>query len=487
MRKLLIINPPRFNGQNVRRDERSADILESEVSPFYQGAVLAQFIRNNSNFEVDVLDANGLDWSYEQLKDWVGKRNDALVAVIKGADDTLLFDAKAAEICKEFDITTIFWEPILSPAEPKKVLEILNKDKKVIDYLILGEAEVTVSDFLLKGKNAKGLAFFDDNYNFVLNKRSNDERLKNLEDLPIPDFNDLPVKNYKAWFGEGPWMTLFTSRGCPGNCSYCLIGGSTVFRGYGSKIRMMSAERIVQEVEILINDFDIKHVTFWDDCFTLDRNRVEEFCNIIISKKIKFKWSCMSRVDTVDKDLIELMKKAGLKRIGFGIESASQKILDSIPKKVKAEDNYNAMKIAKEAGIWTWIYLILGLPEEDEESLRQTKEFVVKTKPDFLFLGPATPFPGTKYFEDCKELKLLDRDMTRDIANSMVVTGSSARISSKYLSAQKIEEAKNDIHRAYVFSSPKILFNKFLKNLHRLNYGYLKEKFNYFLLKKNRK
>jgi anaerobic magnesium-protoporphyrin IX monomethyl ester cyclase len=484
MSKVLIINPPRFKGMNVRRDERSADVLETEVSPFYQGAVLAQYLREQGGHQVEVLDANGANIDLVAVKAWVKGHSPADLAVVKAADDTLLFDADVCSICKQFGILTMLWEPILSPADPERVLSILNKSGKGVDGLILGEAEATVRDFLIMGRQAGGLAFWD-NGRISVNPRSEDCRLKSLEDLPIPDFSDLPVSKYKSWFGKGPWMTLFTSRGCPGSCSYCLIGGSTVFRGYGRAMRFQSAERIVKEVSLLIGKFGVKHITFWDDCFTLNRQRVEDFCRLVKDSGLKFEWSCMSRVDLVDEDLLKLMKDAGLTRIGFGIESGSQKILDSIPKRVSVEQNLSAVRLSKKIGLWVWIYLVVGLPEEDWSSVAKTIDFVKRAKPDFMFLGSNTPFPGTANFDECRRLGLIDGDMFESIISGEFVTGSELMAASKYLSKEEIAEAKRRIHRAYVFSSPAVILSKIITNLHRLfDFSYLWDKFSYFILRR---
>ncbi|MFA5360289.1 MAG: radical SAM protein [Patescibacteria group bacterium] len=481
MKKILIINPPRFKGKNVRRDERSADILESEVSPFYQGAVLAQYLRENNNFEAVVLDANGFDYDFSQIQKFVEENKGADLAVIKAADDTLFHDVKAAKICRERGITTMLWEPVLSPAEPEKVLRIINKNSQAVDYLILGEAELTVSDFIKNGEAALGIAYFK-NDQLIINRREEKDRLDDLNKLPIPSFNDLPVKNYKSWFGAKPWMTLFTSRGCSGNCNYCLIGGSTVFRGYGKKIRLMSAERVLREAKILINDYGVKHITFWDDCFTLDRQRVIDFCELIKKEKIIFKWSCMARVDTVDDELLLKMREAGLTRIGFGIESGSQKILDSIPKRVTVAQNYQAVKLAKKHGLWVFIYIIVGLPEEDWQSVKETIKFIKKSKPNFLFLGCSTAFPGTINFDNCLRNKLLKVDISRAIMENKIITGSKSSAASKYMSVEEIEEAKFKIHRAFLFSSWSVLLAKIINNFYRLSPSYVWQKFKYFIL-----
>ncbi len=477
--KILIINPPRFEGKNVRRDERSADILETEVSPFYQGAVLAEYLRRETGATVKVLDANGLDLDYRAVGRFVEEHKDYEYAIIKAADDTLLHDVEAGRLAKRQGLKTLLWEPILSPAEPEKILRLVNRDGAAVDYLILGEAELTTADFLEKGEAGRGLAYLKEG-KFFLNRREECDRLADLERLPIPDFRDLPVENYRSWFGEGPWMTLFTSRGCPGRCNFCLIGGSNVFRGYGGRIRTMSASRIADEVEILIKKHGVKHITFWDDCFTLDHKRVLDFCGEVRRRKLRFRWSCMSRADTVDEELLVRMKEAGLRRIGFGVESGSQRILDSIPKKTTVAQNSKAISLSKKHGIWVWIYLIVGLPEEDRESVEETIAFLKKSKPDYLFLGCNTPFPGTVNFQTCLDNHLFSQDVIDAITRGKIITGAKAQAASKHLTVKEVEEAKYRLHKAFVLSSPKIIMKKLIENRRRLGFGYLKEKINYF-------
>jgi len=477
--KVLIINPPRFNGQNVHRDERCADILPGEVSPFYEGAVLAQYLREKHDVIADVLDANGLNLDFSEVDSWIKVRQTYDYVVIKAADETLFQDIKVGQIAKKYNLTTFLWEPILSPALPERVLYEVNKDGAAIDYLILCEAEVTFGDFLLYGDDAQGLAFIRDG-KFVINRRAENKRLADLDSLPIPSFQDLPVDNYQAWFGEKPWMNLFTSRGCIGTCSYCLIGGSTVSRGYGHCIRLQSPERIFQEVKLLISKFGVKHITFWDDCFALNRDRVVKFCNLVIDSGLRFNWSCMSRADLIDEELVILMKKAGLTRIGFGVESGSQKILDSIPKKVTVQQNMDAIKMCHRHKLWVWIFLIIGLPEENWSTIKDTIDFVKKSKPDYLFSGCAMPFPGTVYYDQCVENGLFDGDIFSAITQGAIATGARSLSRSKYLSEADIKRAEFLIHRAFLFSSFKVIISKIKENKNKLSIAYLWSKFKFF-------
>ncbi|MBU0600214.1 B12-binding domain-containing radical SAM protein [bacterium] len=449
--KILIINPPRLNGINVRRDERSVDILEDEVSPFYQGAALAQWLRVKNLALVKVLDANGLNLDYGRVNLWLKENKDARFVVVKGGDDTLYHDSITCTLAKHLGLTTIFWEPILSPAMPERVMQNLVD----IDYLVLGEAELTISELLEKGNQAKGIAYREEDQ-IKISPRLETERLKDIDSLPIPNFNDLPYQNYKAWFGESPWMTIFTSRGCVGTCFYCLIGGNTCFRGYGRKLRLMGVHRVVEELEVLVKKYNIPHITFWDDCFTNDLVRVEDICHQILTKNLKFRWSCMSRVDRIDKKLLSLMKKAGLSRIGFGIESGNQRVLDSIPKRITAEENIKTPLLAKSLGIWVWIFLLLGLPEEDERSMQDTINTLKKIRPHHLCCGTATPFPGTKFYEVCLKENLLKSDIF-DLITAGLQTGGGQISDTRYVKAEVVNQYLKKLHEtANIYSENKL-------------------------------
>lgn len=452
--EVLILNPPRYKGMNVRRDERSADICEGEVSPFYVGALLAEWLRKENGCTVHVLDANGLGVGYDHVREWIDSHGDAEYVIIKAADDTLLHDGIAAALAKGSGKKAVLWEPIFSPAMPDRVMKLIPE----LDYLILGEPELTVSDLIVKGDGAKGIAFRSEG-GVKINPRSEEERLMDLDRLPIPNFRDLPVKNYRAWFGEGPWMMLFSSRGCVGECSYCLVGGSTCFRGYGRKVRFFSPERVVDEMEILVRDYGVKHISFWDDCFTSDVKRLSRICSLIESRNLRIKWSCMSRVDSITADTLRMMRKAGLRRIGFGLESGSQRVLDSIPKHVTPEQCMNAIKTAKSLGLWVWVFALLGLPEDDEESLEETIRFIKKARPHEVLYGMLMPFPGTRMHDECQRGNLLREDMFERISGGNVPTGGATLMGTRRIDKAILDKYLKRLSRTVKFYPPYALTN----------------------------
>lgn len=232
-----------------------------------------------------------------------------------------------------------------------------------------------------------------------------------INTLPFPKWDLFPMeiylRNHILGFGPGiRSMPMISSRGCPYQCSYC---DHSIF---GYKYRARGAKNLIAEILALKGKHDIQAVNFCDDLLVFDRSRVDEFCAILIKEKIKIKWSCNGRVNLMDKDLLQTMKKAGCVTIGYGIESGSPKILKEMNKNITVEEAGRAIKLTWQAGITPFSYLMFGMPGEDEESIRQTSEFCQKSGIAEGF-GFVSPIPKTRLYElaqqkgkvtDCLEL-----------------------------------------------------------------------------------
>ena len=158
-------------------------------------------------------------------------------------------------------------------------------------------------------------------------------------------FIPLPYKWTVDWFEKQPVFTMNTSRGCPFQCTFCSVGSI-----WGKKYTYFSAERVVSEIEYLVQHYGAKGVYFREDNFTLNKKRLESFCNLIINKDLKIHWACESRVDTLDGEILKLMYRAGARAFYFGVESGSQKILDFLKKGIKVEQIIKAH--SNSAGKW---------------------------------------------------------------------------------------------------------------------------------------
>src|SRR3989338_4003595 len=157
-----------------------------------------------------------------------------------------------------------------------------------------------------------------------------------------------PYRLYNAY------ATLITSRGCPYQCTYCTKSVS------GQNYRAQSAERVVREVEYLIRQYQVKQIHFYDDDFTLNVKRAEAICDLLIQKKIKILWSCVTRADLVTERLLSKMRQAGCWLIAYGVESGNQNILNHIKKGYRLEKIKEAFKLTKRAGIRVLGYFMAG-------------------------------------------------------------------------------------------------------------------------------
>jgi radical SAM superfamily enzyme YgiQ (UPF0313 family) len=189
-----------------------------------------------------------------------------------------------------------------------------------------------------------------------------------------------------------------TSRGCPFRCSFCSSGAFL-----GRKLRLRSPKEVVDEIELLVNKYGVKEIHFEDDNFTLIKDHAKAICREIIARNIKIVWQSPNgvRIDSLDDELIYLMKESGCYRLAFGIESASQKILDRANKMIDLRKVPDAIKKVKKAGIEAHGFFILGLPGETRETAMETINFATKLSLDLANFALLVPLPGSQIFKEC--------------------------------------------------------------------------------------
>lgn len=272
-----------------------------------------------------------------------------------------------------------------------------------IDVVIKGEQDYTALNLITAfSKNKplnkiKGICF---RKNGKIINNANAELIKDLDNLPFPDRSLIPHQ----WYIEGhtkkkPFTFVMTSRGCPNKCSYCLW--PNVY--FKHKVRFRSVENIVDEIEWLIKNYNIKEIFFDDDTFNTSKERVKAICKEIINRNIKILWSCSARVDKIDIEMLNLMKKSGCKLICFGAESASQETLNKIHKGITVEQIKSAVKLTKEVKIITHLNFMFGFPWETEQDIKDTINFALELNPDTVQFSLVFPHPGSKMFYDALE------------------------------------------------------------------------------------
>ncbi len=285
-----------------------------------------------------------------------------------------------------------------------------------IDLLVIGEGEKTISElmdhFQGKGNRAdiQGIAFRENGQIIKTEKR---ELIEDLNQLPLPARDLLPMSRYQAL---GFPVSMITGRGCPYSCIFCQ-GRKMV----GSKARSRKASLVVDEIEQILS-FGFTRINIADDLFTSDREKVHEVCEEIRRRKLSLTWTAFSRVNTVDKETLRLMRETGCDCVSFGIESGNPDMLKRVKKGITLDQARKAVALCKEVGILPHASFMVGLPGETPESLKDTGEFSKSLDIiyGFHFLAP---FPGTTVREkiDQYDLEIMTDDWSRYDANSAIV------------------------------------------------------------------
>jgi len=216
--------------------------------------------------------------------------------------------------------------------------------------------------------------------------------IKDLNTLPHPLHEQLPWQKYRMPLIKGPFTFIVTSRGCPAGCTYCIKHVS-----YQFSVRLREPQHIMEELWQL-KKMGLNSVHMYADLFTVNREQVMELCKLMIEQNINLKWTCNSRVDYVDEEMLQMMAKAGNWLISWGIESGNEQILRHARKGAYPDKAERALLWARQAGIKNWGYFIIGLPGETEVTIRETIDFSKKLPLDIALFHVAAPYPGTPFF-----------------------------------------------------------------------------------------
>ena len=270
----------------------------------------------------------------------------------------------------------------------KKVLE----ESTEFDVLVYGEGEIAIVELVEKIRKRESLAsikgiIYRDGPDLIVNPPR--EFIEDLDNNVLPARELLDIAGYLPAFSQYkrlPVTNMFTTRGCPFQCIFCTPGA------LGKKVRYRSAEKVVDEMEMLYHDYGIREVAFWDDTFVLDRKRVSDICDLIIKRKLDISWSAQARVNMVDKELLKKMAASGCWKLHYGVESGVQKTLDSFKKGTKVEDAYNAIKWTREARVESEASFVFGAPNETYQDGLKTIAHAIELNSDYARFFLLVPF-----------------------------------------------------------------------------------------------
>jgi len=266
--------------------------------------------------------------------------------------------------------------------------------------------------------------------------------VEGLDRLPFPARELLPAGLYhSALTGLRPITTLMSSRGCPHRCVFC-------DRPHlGKKFRARSADNVFREMEE-VAELGVKEAVFYDDTFTTSPERVRELAELILDRGLTLSWDIRARVSDLAREDYALCKRAGLCRVHFGVESGDPEILKSLHKGITIEQARSAFAWAREAGLETLAYFMVGLPGETESSLARTLELARELDPDFAHFSALIPFPGTPIYRQGLERGVIERDVWSEFAADPG-PGFSPPLWEENLTEAEIKAALSKIYRSF--------------------------------------
>ncbi len=447
--KVVIANPP-WPGEgygarsNTRWPHRRGD--KKLVFPIYLAYTVALLKKNG--FQARGIDAVWKEWDIEKFVDEVKKTNPDII-LMETSTPSIEFDMKTARKLREALPGMMI--VICGPHVTYFHREVMD-DNGFIDVIIRGEFEFAFSDLCMALKNKRPLSSVSGiTYRDGSKVKVNADRPLhgNLDDLPYPDREDFPIERYQQAFYCGKKTALLlSSRGCPFQCTYCLWPSTLTHRKY----RIRDPKKVVDEIQYLIREEGIDEVFFDDDEFIVSRKKVTDFCDEMIARGVNIRWHCMGRVDIVDRELLSLMKKAGCYQIFYGFESGSEKILRHVKKGITKEQTKRAVKLTKEAGIVCGGSFILGTPEEDWGTFRETTRFAASIGADWVQFALCAPFPGTPMYEEVKNEGLLEASSWSDFDGTK-----GPIIRTKHLTRKELTGIVRKAYIAY-YTSPNVIF-----------------------------
>ena len=429
-------------------------------------ASLAAYLREK-NFGVGVLDCTALRLGINKISEIIKKKDPAII----GFSVTTYGLSTAIDIAKKIREKFPTKLTLCGGAHARDAPEQTNYD--FFDIVTYGkDGEIIIHDIVKKysSKNydrnsflgdyatlesIKGIVFRKNN---IPTKTGPSEVIKNLDELPFPARDLMPMERYVPFpnaYKRLPATNMVLIRGCPYFCSFCSEASTGA--------RRRSPEKAVAEIKLCIEEHGIKEIHFWDDTLSYHRKWMKDFLNQLIDANLDITWTCFAAVNTVDKEILQLMAKSGCWRIFYGYETAVPALAKNLLTNKKNRDLNNMKQIAqwtREAGIDANGSFMIGLPGETPELAKQTIQNAIDLDPDTAQFSIATPYPGTQLYKEIKEGKW-GKFLTEDLKN---YSGSAAVtwLPEGYSSPEELKKMQSYAFRRF-YLRPKYILKQILK------------------------
>lgn len=449
--KVLTINPPATDGIDVVREGRCMQRKGAWTSvwpPISLSLIAA--VLERENFQVKLYDCIAQKINWPSLAEIIKKEKPFLL-ICNTATPSIQSDLSLALLAKEIipTIKTAFFGIHVSALSD----ECFTMQPEV-DFIIRGEPEMTTKQlvcYLRDGSKIDEVDGISYKSNGKVKHNKDRKPIENLDELPYPSWHLVDIGCYPMPLSGEPFLMVATSRGCPHKCIFCAAK-----EYYGASLRLRNPKSVADEMVWALDNFGVDQFLFWSESFTLSKKFVKGVCDEIIATGKRFRWVCNSRTDSVNRELLSLMKEAGCWMIGYGIESGNQEILEMVGKSTTVKQAENAVTWAKEVGLEVTGHLIVGLPGEDEKTINETIQFAKQLKLDYAQFYCAVPFPGSRLYSIAKNNGWINTNDWRMFEQNYSV------LDTEKISASKIMELRRKAYKNF-YIRPKILFQSLKK------------------------
>jgi anaerobic magnesium-protoporphyrin IX monomethyl ester cyclase len=388
--RVLLINPPYSAEERYGKDLKNFGPLNEPLGLAYLASNLEK-----AGHEVLILDALALELSSDQICDYIKIANCDLIGITMLTPMYHRSIEVVNAVKNQFPIIPI----VVGGPHPTILPEETLRENNAIDFVVVGEGEIILLNLVnaLEKKqnthNIEGIAYRKKD-TIVVNPPPS--LISDLDDLPAPARHLLPMDIYqitRSRTKSNHAYTVSVARGCPFNCAFCC-------RIFGKKVRHHSVNRIIEEILSLIDNYNAKEINLEADTLTVNKKFISALCDALISSGIsrQISWTCESRIDTVDEELLLKMKEAGCWQTSYGVETGSQRLLELIHKDISIQKIEETFAITKKAGISIRAFYMLGIPTETKKESLATIAFAKKLDANWSQFTLFTPFPGTELY-----------------------------------------------------------------------------------------
>ncbi len=456
---VVLINP----GDRKQIYQDLANSISAIEPPFWV-AVLGAFLRN-SDFGVEIIDANAENISPEEVSNLVNEIKPYLSAVIvygsqpSASTQNMTIAGKICNALKNNTSSRVAMGGLHPSALPKKTLE-----EEDVDFVIEGEGFYTLQNLLEKLRKLSddfssipGLWFFD---NGAVKNNSQVPLVQDLDEvLPLAAWDLLPMEKYRAhnWHcfdnieDRIPYGAIYTSLGCPYSCVFCCINAPFGKPG----IRYRNPKLVVEEIGLLVNKYGIKNIKIVDELFVLNEKHYMTIVELLIERGYDLNIWAYARVDTVKLANLQGMKKAGINWLALGIESANPEVRDGASKKMRENDIKKVVRTIQESGIRVIGNYIFGLPEDTIETMQETLDLAIELNCEFANFYSGMAYPGSQLYEIAiKECWQLPKEWHGYSQHSYDILP----LPTKYISAREVLKYRDDAFHIY-YSNPEYLMS----------------------------